>query len=288
VSGDLVIDVGGREVAAHLVGAISERVVLYHHGSTGGRLSVRLLHDLAVDAGVTVVGVDRPGYGLSAPARFTFASVAADAAAVAAALGVEQVWVVGQSSGAAYALATAALEPGLVRAVALGGSVIPLEPGSAGWARLSDAERRGLALVGRDDDEAERLLGLEDAEYALECQFADHEQLAAEALAENPGSSPEQERDVRLRAAALRDGLCRGMAGWGRDNVVRMAHWGFPLEEIRCPVMAWFGQQDSQVAEKVSWLHERIPGLRPNVVADAGHNVLFERWGDVLADLIAP
>jgi pimeloyl-ACP methyl ester carboxylesterase len=110
----------------------------------------------------------------------------------------------------------------------------------------------------------------------------------AEALAENPASSTEQERDVRLRAAALKDGLRQGMAGWGRDNVVRMAHWGFPLAEIRCPVMAWFGQQDSQVAERVSWLHERIPDLRPNIVADAGHNVLFERWGEVLADLVAP
>ena len=63
-------------------------------------------------AGLRIVGIDRPGYGLSTPqAGRTIAGWAPDALAVADHLGIGQFVAVGASTGGAFALALAALAP---------------------------------------------------------------------------------------------------------------------------------------------------------------------------------
>ena len=91
-------------------GSPAATAVLWCHGGPGSRVEPTHLRSRARAAGLRIVGIDRPGYSLSAPqpAR-TIAGWVPDALAVAGHLGIEQFVTVGTSTGGAYALALAAL-----------------------------------------------------------------------------------------------------------------------------------------------------------------------------------
>ncbi len=70
------------------------------------------LGDEAVEAGLLLIGIDRPGYGMSTPCQGrTIPGWVPDALAVADELGTTKFVAVGESTGGAYALALAALVP---------------------------------------------------------------------------------------------------------------------------------------------------------------------------------
>lgn len=86
--------------------------VLWCHGGPGSRLEPAHLGPQARQAGLRIIGIDRPGYGLSTPQPGrTIAGWVPDALAVADHLGVGQFVTVGTSTGGAFALALAALAP---------------------------------------------------------------------------------------------------------------------------------------------------------------------------------
>ena len=108
----------GRTVGFADFGPPDAVAVLWCHGGPGSRLEPAFLDADAVAAGLRIVGIDRPGYGLSTtqPGR-TIAGWVPDALAVADQLDLAKFIVVGTSTGGAYALATAALAPDRVLGV---------------------------------------------------------------------------------------------------------------------------------------------------------------------------
>ncbi len=284
---ELRVEVEGRIVAALVVGADQGPLVVYHHGSPSSRREVEWHHEVSRARGVRLVGVDRPGYGASEPTVFTFASVASDACAVADALGATEFAVVGQSAGCGHAFATAVYAPDRVTGVAVGGGSVPFLPGTPRWESLSDEDRAGLALVGIDDDEAERLLTVHDDEFLHTAAGMSDEELA---LAWRGWVEPADRRVVeagldRGLAVGTRECARQGMAGWGRDNVVRMPAWPFGLDAVRCPAVAWYGRGEAVAAESVSWLLEQDTRVDVRWVEGSGHLVMFERWLHVLESL---
>src|SRR3954467_7521237 len=89
----------GRTLHAYDTGE-GDLVVLWHHGTPNiGAPPVPLFAESSA-LGIRWIGYDRPGYGGSAPLPDrTVASAAADAAAVADALGVDRFAVMGHSGG---------------------------------------------------------------------------------------------------------------------------------------------------------------------------------------------
>lgn len=77
-------------------GSPAATAVLWCHGGPGSRVEPTHLRSRARAAGLRIVGIDRPGYSLSAPqpAR-TIAGWVPDALAVAGHLGIEQFVTVG-------------------------------------------------------------------------------------------------------------------------------------------------------------------------------------------------
>lgn len=284
---ELRVDVGGRTVAALVVGADDGPLVVYHHGSPSSRLEVTWHDEVSRRRGVRVVGIDRPGYGASDPETFTFASVAADACMVADALGAGRFAVVGQSSGCGHAFATAVHAPDRVSAVAVGGGSVPYLPGTGRWELLHDEDRAGLALVGVDDAEAERLLAVHDEEFLRVALAMGDDELAA---SWSDWLEPDDRRVLaagldRQLVAGTRECARQGMAGWGRDNVVRMPAWPFRLRALRCPAVAWYGAGETVAAESAAWLREQEDRIEVRWVEGAAHLVMFERWDEVLDSL---
>lgn len=286
---DVAVDRGdGRSLSVRLAGADDGPLVVYMHGSPSSRLDVDELHDRSLRRGVRLAAVDRPGYGRSTYETFTFASVAADAAAVADALAAPRFAVCGFSAGGAYAVAVAAYVPDRVTALATAGTSTPFEPGTPRWARLSEGEQRGLALVGIDDAEAERLLAEPDKSYLELLALDDAGIAAAWAKASHPADARAIASGLgRLLGPTMRESLREGQAGWARDNVVRMARWDFDLGAIRCPATFWLGEED-EAREGEQWLLEHLPHAELRVVPDYGHFVGFDLWNEVLDSLVPP
>ena len=121
----------GRQLGVCSVG--EGKTVFYFHGTASSRLEVLLLKDLAVDAGLRLICVDRPGYGLSTfQPRRQVPDFNADVNWVADRLGVGQFGVLGWSGGGVFALAYLACFPERVKkAVAAGAPALPFDVASA-------------------------------------------------------------------------------------------------------------------------------------------------------------
>ena len=108
----------GRTVGFADYGIPDATAVLWCHGGPGSRLEPAYLRRQASEAGLRIIGIDRPGYGLSTPQPGrTIAGWVPEALAVADHLGIGPFATVGISTGGAYALALAALAPARVLGV---------------------------------------------------------------------------------------------------------------------------------------------------------------------------
>jgi len=112
VEDQAIVLAGSRTVGFVDHGSAAAAAVLWCHGGPGSRVEPTHLGSQANAARLRVVGIDRPGYGLSTvqPGR-TIRSWVPDAVAVADHLGIGQFVTAGTSTGGAYALALAALAP---------------------------------------------------------------------------------------------------------------------------------------------------------------------------------
>ena len=127
----------GRTLHAYDTGADDadgRLAVFWHHGSPNIGAPPEPLFAAAEELGIRWVSYDRPGYGGSTPRPGRdVASAAADAAAVADALGIDRFAVMGHSSGGSHALACAALLPKrVVGVVVVGGWHLLAPRGSTG------------------------------------------------------------------------------------------------------------------------------------------------------------
>src|SRR5262249_27597994 len=118
VEDQAIVLADGRTVGFADYGSPPATAVLWCHGGPGSRVEPAHLRSRAKAAGLRIVGIDRPGYGLSTvqPGR-TIGGRGAHALTVADHLGIAQFVTVGTSTGGAYALALAALAPERVAGV---------------------------------------------------------------------------------------------------------------------------------------------------------------------------
>lgn len=111
----------GRLVGFSDFGVPGGTPVLWCHGGPGSRLEAEQAGAAGTPIKLRIIGVDRPGYGLSTPRPGrTIADWVEDGLEVADALGVDQILTAGMSTGAAYALALAAMAPQRVTGVVVG------------------------------------------------------------------------------------------------------------------------------------------------------------------------
>jgi pimeloyl-ACP methyl ester carboxylesterase len=272
----------GRRVAVHVVAEGStDRTVVFCHSAPGSGA-----FDPDPEAtwarGVTLIGVDRPGYGGSDPARAgTWAGVdraADDLAEVLDALGTGPVGVAGWSAGGRVALALAARRPDLVDRVVVIGTPAPDD--QVNWmtpaARGSFDEMRGQPPE-QVHEAIARMLGAalpEDPLSLLGATDAD-----ADALA-RPGARE------RL-ADMVKNALAQGMTGLAADIAgYCLRPWGFEPGEVRAKTLLIHGAKDPIAGPRhAKWYQPRLPDARFEQVPGAGHLVVLPKWERVLSHL---
>ena len=121
----------GRQLGFSVVG---EGVpVLYFHGTASSRLEILLLEKFAHANGFQIIGVDRPGYGLSTFAhRRRLRDFALDVNSLMAHLGFEKFALLAWSGGGPFGLTSVALFPERVtKAVIVGSPALPFNIATA-------------------------------------------------------------------------------------------------------------------------------------------------------------
>jgi pimeloyl-ACP methyl ester carboxylesterase len=223
----------GRRLSYAEYGSPVGTPLFYFHGHPGSRFEARFLAEAAAQTGVRLIGVDRPGLGLSSyAARRRLLDWPAEVAALADHLALERFAVVGFSGGGPYALACAQQLPRRLTACGLVAGVGALSPMLAFMAQwlpwLILPLTRGFF---RDEANAERSL----ARFARNWPGPDQQALAA------PG--------VRaLMAASLAEALRPGTRGAAYDGVLLGRDWGFDLARLPfANVHLWHGELDREV-----------------------------------------
>lgn len=232
--------------------------VFWHHGTPSTGAPPEPLFAAAAERGIRWVSHDRPGYGGSTlhPGR-DVASVAADVASIADALGIGQFAVMGASGGGPHALACAAVLPGRVLATVCISSPAPFSAEGLDWfagMTPSGAAEYRAAATGRAELEAY----LASAEFDPEV-FTPADQAAAFGAWSWVGT-------VVAKALETDQG------GMVDDDLAYVTPWGCDPSQISTPVLLVHGAQDRLVpSSHATWLARHCRTAELWLRQDDGH-----------------
>ena len=271
----------GRRFGFAEFGDPSGAPVLAIHGTPGSRYMFALT-DLAARArGLRIIAPERPGYGLSEDRWVaTLGELAADATALADALGLDRFAVLGVSGGGPFAIAAAAAMPERVPLLALISPVGPIADCQA-RIRMSRTHRLIFTRMGRSDPACAAFF------WSVRTLVRLAPDLAYRALMQRVVASDREllrRGDVKANLqTALKEGLREGIKGARQDLRLFCAPWGFRLEEIDVPAVVWQGSDDPIVPPSAAYLlAETLPNCRLDVVQGAGHYWIFGQFERVL------
>ena len=277
----------GRTVGLHRLGGGFRTVVLCHAAPGSGVFDPD--PEATATRGVTILALDRPGYGVSDPPSdgdwATVSGAADDLAEVLRALGTGPVGIAGWSAGGRVALALAARHRALVSRVCVIATPAPDEavpwvppPQAAaleamrGWApqTVHVALAAQLASMLPADPRDPAALGI------IGATAADDETL------HQPGA---RDRLATMLAVAF----AQGAAGMAADIAgYTLRPWGFELDEVAAKTLLLFGAKDPVAASRHGrWWQRQLPDARLEMVPDAGHLVIIPMWKRVLSFLTA-
>lgn len=275
--------VDGTGLAWIEVGAPGGRPVVFLHGWPSSRLMGRVWAATARRRGWRVLTPDRPGIGRS-PRRDGW-SLAAWPSVLGQFLddrGVARCPVIGLSGGGPYALASAALIPERIAAVAVISGAPPLHD-RADWPLIM-REFRVLAAVER------RAAWLVRAGFRVAGPvLARFDVPLARSLMRVFGRQPDEiflaSRESDFTISSGIEAWRQGGLGVVNEGQLYLHPWGFAPEVITRPTAFWHGTQDPffhwSLAQKLAG---RVPGARFHQVPGEGHFTPIYRVQDQVFD----
>lgn len=230
----------GRRIGIAEYGDPNGAPVLWCHGGPGSRLEPSWLSDSALAGGLRIIGVDRPGYGLSDPRPGrSILDVVDDVYEVVYQLSLDRFATVGVSTGGTYALAVAAAAPARAWGVILAGAMTDMayEPARETMSRphahdVWNAPDRAAALAAAVAAHGENGEKMTDGNLYAALPPADQAMLR----------DAEWARHAR---AGLRSWFAHGLEGYTDDRIADGNGWsGFDVSRITCPVVILQGTDD--------------------------------------------
>lgn len=276
----------GRTIGYSSFGDPDGDTIFWFHGTPGARGQIPFdVPTLAMERGLRVIGVERPGTGDSTEILYDqVVDFVPDLVQVADHLGAARFACVGLSGGGPFVLAAAHELPDRVTTgVVLGGigptrgsdavlsHTLLLVPAGALLRKVRHPLGNALGkLVRTAAPLGETLVGI-----FFKIQPGDRQAFAARPL-------DEKQFVADLIDAARRSGLTAPV----NDLILFGRHWGFELNDIKVPITFWGGNSDVIVpythAERQS---KRVPNSRLRTLNGRGHFAGYTSSAEVLDDV---
>ena len=234
----------GRQIGVAEFGPTDGRPLLWLHGTPGARRQIpdeaRLI---AAAEGIRIIGIDRPGVGLSTPHLYdAIVDLVPDVEIVLDRLGIGELAVIGLSGGGPYTLALAHQLPDRVHSVGVLGGVVPTRgPDGVGGGLVGFAMHFSSILP----------VVRKPMAYGLTTFVRATKPLGRQMLQLYARVSPEGDREVLLRpevGAMFLDDLStnggRSMQAVVDDAILFTRDWGFSPREVQQHVTWWHGDAD--------------------------------------------
>ncbi len=268
----------GRRLGYAEYGDPKGKTIFEFHGNPSSRLGSILFDEAAKKMGIRVIGIDRPGIGLSdyKPHR-KLLDWPNDVIELANALGIDRFPIVGGSGGAPSTLACAYKIPERLSAVGVLFGPRPLgAPGAtAGWSRSRRIQvflaRNGPIWIGSLGMKSVARVMRRNPNRALSKMFKELPEPDKEAF-NQPGV---KQQYIDTIQEAFRSGT-RGVA---LDYALSMKPWGFRLEDIQIEVYLWHGEDDTVVPPAMGrYLAQAIPNCQARFIPSEGHFSLLPNY----------
>jgi pimeloyl-ACP methyl ester carboxylesterase len=272
----------GRRLGYAQFGAPSGFPVFYFHGWPGSRLEAGFFEI----PGVQMIGVDRPGYGLSDPKPDRkLADWPDDVEQLADHLALDKFAVVGMSGGGPYAASCAYyLRQRLIKTAILAGLGPPDAPGMGG-------NRVGFLLdLGQRPMRSAVLMNVMRTlirNPAAEAHFQRIKTRGSRASKDAEAMTPEF---LRMLLTSFREGVRASAKGPSSDARVYGEPWPFTLSDIKGPVSVWHGTHDAQVPVSIGrYYAKHIPNARGTFPEGEGHVSIVTSYIEaIIGDLRTP
>jgi len=277
----------GRRLSYAVYGTPGGRPMFYFHGWPSSRLEARLHEATALQKGVCLIAMDRPGFGLSDfQPRRTILDWPQDVLAVANVLGIQRFAIIGVSGGGPHALACASLIPERLTTVALIGSIGPLdEPHTtAGMMpqnrQLFSLARRAPWLLRLFMEWHARQMRRDFAHFiprvTKDMSAADHAVFA---------SHPQMRSQMR---EAFVEACRSGARGASWEAWLFAQPWGFRLMDISKEILLLQGEDDRNVPVSMGRaLAAALPHCQATFYPGEGHLSLFLHLAELFDQITA-
>jgi pimeloyl-ACP methyl ester carboxylesterase len=278
----------GRTLGFAEYGDPNGEPVLEFHGCPSCRLEARNYDEAGKKLGARVIGIDRPGFGISTYVKgYRMVDWPADVIEFADALGLNRFAVAGISSGAPYALACARFIPERLKGCAVVSGLPPLtvvkreklDPG-----QYLMPEELLLARLAKSVPFAARAIYL----YFLW-------QVRKDPAKVMDGMKGATARDIELlkhpemkRAfqAMIIEAFRNGVRGAVESVGLEVRDWGFSLSDITMQVNIW--HEELLFPEAAKYVASKLPNHKLHMIPNAGHiTLVVKRAEDVLCELLA-
>lgn len=272
----------GRIIGFAEYGDPNGHPVFYFHGFPGSRLEAERFHDYAEKNGYRIIGIDRPGYGLSTFAQNrSLLNWPDDVKELADSLKVEKFSIMGHSAGAPFVLACALLLPHRLNRAAIVSGMAPFDKPESNEG-LSLGHRVANWLIKRIPSLSTPMMVL------TQLMLKNPNKMLEQMVKQLPAVDQDQFRDP-AKAAILLNGVTEafrnGLAGAALEMRLLLSYpWGFELENIEFPILIWHGKLDTQVPLQHALIYKKyLPNSQLKVFDNEGHHSLIQnQMGDIL------
>jgi pimeloyl-ACP methyl ester carboxylesterase len=256
--------------------------VLYFHGTASSRLETLLLKDFVSVYGFQMIGVDRPGYGLSTFApRTRLRDFTDDVNCLMAHLRVERFALLAWSGGGPFGLVYAALFPERVsKAVVVGSPALPFNMVTAHNNSLARFAMKipAVGMWGLKRFRAEVLKANKDIDSFLESKSG------RKMIASWPEADAKFFADpawLRLMYGSMAEGFRQetdGVKAVFQEHQLFIKNWAEPIMQISPgKVCIWQGAEDTTCrVDNAYRLVKSVPNACLEIFEHKGHCVMFD------------
>ena len=276
----------GRTLGYAEYGDPKSKSIFDFHGNPSSRLGSMFFDEAARRLGVCVIGIDRPGMGLSdyKPGR-KLLDWPDDVLELAEALKIDRFPIIGGSGGVPSVLACAYKIPERLTSVGILFEPRPLDSPDA-TDGLSQS-RRIQEFLGRNGP---LWIGSLAMSAVARVMRRNPDEALTKMFQELPQSDKEVFKQPNVKKHyidTIREAFRSGTRGVALDFALNMKPWGFRLEDISIDAHLWHGEDDTVVPPVMGrHLAEAIPNCHARFLPNEGHFSLLPNHVDEILGVL--